>query len=83
VRSELPSVRQVPPVRQKPVVQRWVIEVGAAEADVSATVAKLRSDGRQVLGVRPEGIVLGVRPEGIATGWTATSTDVGGLEEAR
>ncbi len=73
VRPELPPVRQAPPVRQvspmrqKPALQRWVIEVGAAEADVSTTVARLRSDGHQVLGVRPEGI----------------STDVGGLEEAR
>jgi ABC-2 type transport system ATP-binding protein len=74
VRPELPPVRQVPPVRQKQAAQRWVIEVGAAESDVSATVAKLRSDGHQV---------LGVRPEGIAAGRTATSTDVGGLEEAR
>src|SRR5258707_2087503 len=56
VRPELPPVRQVPPARQKPVLQRWVIEVGAADADVSATVARLRSDGHQALGIRPQGI---------------------------
>jgi ABC-2 type transport system ATP-binding protein len=32
--------------------REWVIEVSAAEADVSATVDRLRADGHEVLGVR-------------------------------